>query len=69
MLNQKNVERLKDQALTEGLRRLCESERQATAGLLLYLGEMDARKLYAKAACSSMIGHCTQVLNMGEGEA
>jgi hypothetical protein len=34
--------------------------------MLEHLGEVDARKLYLPAACSSMIGWCVKVLGMGE---
>ena len=39
------------------------------AGLLAYLAEVDARRLYAEHACSSMWDFCVRKLGMSEGEA
>ena len=39
------------------------------AGLLAYLGEVDARRLYAEQACSSMWDFCVRRLGMSESEA
>jgi hypothetical protein len=45
------------------------NERKATANLVAALSEMDTRKLYLECGFSSLFGYCTEVLNMGEGEA
>ena len=39
------------------------------AGLLAYLAEVDARRLYAERACSSMWDYCVRKLGMSESEA
>ena len=39
------------------------------AGLLGYLAEVDARRLYAELACTSMWDFCVRRLGMSEGEA
>ncbi len=39
------------------------------AGLLVYLGEVDARRLYAEHACTSMWDFCVRKLGMSESEA
>ena len=38
-------------------------------GLLAYLGELDARRLYAEQACTSTWDFCVRRLGMSEGEA
>ena len=38
-------------------------------GLLVYLAEVDARRLYAEHACTSMWDFCVRRLGMSEGEA
>ena len=57
-----------DQLLIEA-RRLAACERTATAALLRSLMEVDARRLYLRAGCSSLFTYCTQVLHLAEGGA
>lgn len=45
------------------------AERSATAELLRCLGELDARRLYLGAGCSSTFAYCTDVLRMSEPAA
>lgn len=52
-----------------GLRLVVAEERGATARVLAYLGEVEARQLYLPAACSSMHVYCVRVLGMSEQAA
>jgi hypothetical protein len=60
---------MSDQELVAGLVELLREERRVTAAVLVHLGEVEARKLYLLAACSSMHGYCTRVLGMSDDEA
>jgi hypothetical protein len=56
----------------EILRRLAASTRQSRcveADVVSLIAEADARKLYAREACSSMFDYCRQVLGLRENEA
>ncbi|MCC7142107.1 MAG: hypothetical protein IT349_08415, partial [Candidatus Eisenbacteria bacterium] len=45
------------------------AERRVTAELLRHLGELDARRLYLGAGCSSTFAYCTEILRMSEPAA
>jgi hypothetical protein len=60
---------MSDRELVARLRELLGEERQVMAAVLVHLGEVEARKLYLPAACSSMHGYCTRVLGMSDDEA
>ena len=51
------------------VKRLALTEREVTAHLLVYLAEMDARRLYLGEGCSSLFTYCTQVLHLSEHAA
>jgi 5-methylcytosine-specific restriction endonuclease McrA len=56
----------------ELLRRLRELTRQACrleSDLVAHIGEVDARRLYAREASPSMFAYCTQVLHLSEAQA
>ncbi|MGH9460064.1 MAG: HNH endonuclease, partial [Vicinamibacteria bacterium] len=56
----------------ELLRRLSEllqRSRRVESELVAHIGEVDARRLYAREAASSMFAYCTQVLCLSEHEA
>jgi 5-methylcytosine-specific restriction endonuclease McrA len=56
----------------ELLRRLVDLLRQsrcAEADLVAHVGEVDARRLYAREASPSMFAYCTEVLHLSEAEA
>ncbi len=55
---------LSDAEVMERLEELLGNERQLTAAVLVHLGEVEARRLYLPAACSSMHVYCTRVLRM-----
>ena len=56
----------------ELLRRLAEllcQSRRVEADLVGHIGEVDARRLYAREASPSMFAYCTEVLHLSEAEA
>ena len=64
-----DVRYIADAELITRLRRLVHADQTLTARLLLYLGEVDARKLYREQACASMFAYCVEELHMSESEA
>src|SRR5215470_4754533 len=64
-----DVAPLTDADLAAELFRLAGSERQATAALIVYLGEFDARRLYEGAGHPSMFSYCRAVLRLSEDAA
>lgn len=60
---------LSDAALLAQVTALAERERHATADLVASLAELDARRLYLGAGCSSLFTYCTQVLRLSEHAA
>jgi hypothetical protein len=60
---------LSDSSLLDGLTSLVRADRNTTAALLAHIAEVDARKLYLPAACSSMHGYCVRVLRLSEDAA
>src|SRR5688572_13655668 len=62
-------ETMSDRDVVERLRELLREERRLTAAVLAHLGEVEARKLYLPAACSSMHVYCTRLLGMSEDQA
>jgi hypothetical protein len=60
---------LADSQLVEQLADLVATDRQMTAALLAYLAEVDARRLYLPAACSSMHAYCVTRLGLAEDAA
>ena len=63
------LEAMSDREVVERLRELLREERRLTAVVLAHLGEVEARRLYLPAACSSMHVYCTRVLGMSEDQA
>src|SRR5439155_25519719 len=55
--------------LSRGLDAMASQDRVTTSGLLAYLAEFDARKLYRPAACSSMFAYCASRLGLSEDSA
>jgi len=60
---------LSAQALLAKMKTLACDERHATAHLSALLAELDARRLYLGAGCSSLFAYCTQVLHLSEHAA
>src|SRR4026209_2334252 len=63
------VRDLADEDLLEGLGAVVRRGRATDAALLAYLAEVDERRLYLPAACSSMHVYCVRVLHMSEDAA
>src|SRR5262245_7162919 len=60
---------LSDAALLRELAVLVSGDRVATAELLAYIAEVDARKLYAPEGHSSMHAYCVEELHLSDDEA
>src|SRR5450432_3731407 len=60
---------LNDQELLAAVSRLAGNEREATAALIIHLGELDVRRLYEGAGFSSLFQYCVTVLHLSEGAA
>lgn len=63
------LDRLSDDLLLDELGVLVERSQLLTAELLVYLGEVDQRRLYLREACSSMFAFCVERLHLAEGAA
>jgi hypothetical protein len=64
-----SMSRLADDELLAQVKHLVACERQATAGLIARLAELDARRLYLAEGCSSLFVYCTRVLHLSEHAA
>ena len=60
---------LSDDALLRRLSELVRSSRRVEVELIAHIAEVDARRLYAREAASSMFAYCTEVLHLSEQEA
>jgi hypothetical protein len=60
---------LSDDELLRRLGALLEQSRRTECELVAHIGEVDARRLYAREACDSMFVYCTEVLHLSEHEA
>ncbi len=60
---------LSDEDLLRRVGELLERSRCMEAELIAHLAEVDARRLYAGEACSSMFTYCTERLHLSEAEA
>ena len=58
-----------DDELLRRLAELLRQSRRAEADLVAHIGEVDARRLYAREASPSMFAYCTEVLHLSEAEA
>src|SRR5215472_19102818 len=58
-----------DEELLSGLTAICSEARRLLGRLLLYLIEVEQRRLDLKAACSSLYDFCQRRLYMSESEA
>ena len=58
-----------DDAVVARVADLARCERVATVDLIAALAELDARRLYLGAGCSSLFTYCTQVLHLSEHAA
>ena len=69
MLDVRTVREATNGALLDSLRDVVTRLRDVTALLLAHIAEVDARRLYLDAACSSMFSYCTERLGFDEGAA
>ena len=60
---------LSDDELLRRLLDLLRHSRRVEAELVAHIGEVDARRLYAREAARSMFAYCTEVLHLSEAEA
>ena len=58
-----------DGQLLDRLAELTRQSRRTEAELVAVIAEVDSRRLYVAAACSSMFSYCTEVLHLSEAEA
>jgi hypothetical protein len=63
------LESLPDELLLRRLVELLEQARVSEAELVAHIGEVDARRLYAREAAPSMFVYCTERLHLSEAEA
>ena len=63
------LERVPDDELLRRLAELLRQSRRVEADLVAHIGEVDARRLYAREASPSMFAYCTEVLHLSEFEA
>jgi hypothetical protein len=69
MMFDSTIRLLTDTELLTRVRHAVEHERHATTELIALLMELDARRLYLAAGCSSLFTYCTQVLHLTEHAA
>jgi hypothetical protein len=63
------LETIPDDDLLEGLSKLLKRSRRVEVELIAHIGEVDARRLYAREGSSSMFTYCTDVLHLSEHQA
>ena len=63
------LQSLSDDEVLRRLADLTRQSRRAESDLIAHIAEVDARRLYAREACSSMFLYCTEVLRLSEQEA
>jgi 5-methylcytosine-specific restriction endonuclease McrA len=63
------LESVPDDELLRRLSELLRQSRRVDADLVAHVGEVDARRLFAREASPSMFAYCTQVLHLSEFEA
>src|SRR5262245_28663569 len=61
--------RVSDDDLLQNLGALLGDSRRNEADLVAHIGEVDARRLYAREASPSMFAYCVEVLHLSEAEA
>ena len=68
-MNQETLSTVSDAELVARLVELVREERRLTVAVLAHLGEVEARDIHLRAACSSLYVYCTRVLGMSEDQA
>ncbi len=69
MQSTRELRSIPDDELLRRLVELLRHSRRAEADLVAHIGEVDARRLYAREASPSMFAYCTEVLHLSEAEA
>jgi hypothetical protein len=64
-----SLKNIDDETIIARLKTIVEKNNHLTAVLLAHIAEVDARKLFLAAACSSMHTYCVEVLNFSESGA
>jgi len=64
-----SLQSLSDNSLLDFVKNLKQVENQTLAELVLYLSEVDTRKLYRDSGFSSLFSYCTTELGYSEGAA
>jgi len=65
----RTLEKLSNDELVNGLKRLLQRDAVLAAEIVAHLAEVDERKLYLDEACSSLFVYCRDRLGMSEGMA
>jgi len=60
---------LSNDELLRRLSKILSQSRRLESELIAHIGEVDARRLYAREASASMFSYCTDVLHLSESEA
>lgn len=63
------MQSISDDDLLRRLSELLNQSRRVESNLVAHIGEVDARRLYAREASSCMFTYCTEVLHLSEAEA
>ncbi len=63
------LKKLSDDELLRRLSELVQQSRRVESELVAHIGEVDARRLYARHACSSMFSYCMEALHLSESES
>jgi 5-methylcytosine-specific restriction endonuclease McrA len=69
MEDTRSLRSLSDDELVRRLLDLLRQSRRVEADLVAHIGEVGARRLYAREAAPSMFAYCTEVLHLSEAEA
>ena len=69
MQDKSSLDHVPDDELLRRLADLLHQSRRVEADLVAHIGEVDARRLYAREASPSMFAYCTQVVHLSEFEA
>ncbi|MGD8895343.1 MAG: hypothetical protein PVJ73_04835 [Acidobacteriota bacterium] len=69
MRQEPNLKTVSDDALLRRLFELVRQSRRVEADLVAHIAEVEARRLFAREAASSMFDYCRQVLHLRENEA
>jgi hypothetical protein len=69
MSHKRSLQSIPDAQLLDRLVQLLGASRRTEAEIIAHIGEVDARKLYAREGYPSMYVYCTDVLHLSEAEA